>query len=171
MSTISPVEQVAWSASEFTGFRHGYAGTIYKGQGKTVSQSYLLHSDSWRAASGYVALSRHSESVSLFAGEKAAAWIMATGGVEGLNETQRASAEKSFAAWREEKPDLAQRYGFGSYVAYVQDKWQEQKDLDRLDRMARQMGRIEETRAASQFVAGAATPPGNDNEPARKRPL
>jgi hypothetical protein len=26
---------VSWSAAAFPGFRHGYAGTIYKGQGKT----------------------------------------------------------------------------------------------------------------------------------------
>lgn len=29
--------QVAWSAAEFEGFRHGCAGTIYKGQGKTLT--------------------------------------------------------------------------------------------------------------------------------------
>jgi hypothetical protein len=28
--------EVSWSASEFQGFRHGYAGTIYKGQGKPL---------------------------------------------------------------------------------------------------------------------------------------
>jgi Ti-type conjugative transfer relaxase TraA len=30
----APGREVVWSASEFDGFRHGYAGTIYKGQGK-----------------------------------------------------------------------------------------------------------------------------------------
>src|SRR4051812_9169646 len=30
--------EVVWSASEFAGFRHGYAGTIYKGQGKTLDE-------------------------------------------------------------------------------------------------------------------------------------
>jgi ATP-dependent exoDNAse (exonuclease V) alpha subunit len=30
---------VSWSASEFAGFRHGYAGTIYKGQGKTLDHT------------------------------------------------------------------------------------------------------------------------------------
>ena len=28
----------------FEGFRHGYAGTIYKGQGKTLDRTYLYHS-------------------------------------------------------------------------------------------------------------------------------
>jgi len=47
-------------------FRHGYAGTIYKGQGRTIDCTYLLHSQHWRSASAYVALTRHRESVSLF---------------------------------------------------------------------------------------------------------
>ncbi|RWE35169.1 aminotransferase class III-fold pyridoxal phosphate-dependent enzyme [Mesorhizobium sp.] len=34
--------KVEWYASEFSGFRHGYAGTIYKGQGKTLDHTYLM---------------------------------------------------------------------------------------------------------------------------------
>lgn len=49
------------------GLRHGYAGTLYKGQGKTFDQTYLLHSDGMRHAAGYVALTRHREDVTLFA--------------------------------------------------------------------------------------------------------
>ena len=37
---------MAWSAAEFQGFRHGYAGTIYKGQGKTLDHTYLYHTAS-----------------------------------------------------------------------------------------------------------------------------
>ena len=58
---------MSWSASEFTGFRHGYAGTIYKGQGKTLDHTYLLHTQHWRAASSYVALTRQRESAKVFA--------------------------------------------------------------------------------------------------------
>jgi Ti-type conjugative transfer relaxase TraA len=50
--------EVVWSASEFIGFRHGYAGTIYKGQGKTLDHTYLYHSHHWRSAASYVALWR-----------------------------------------------------------------------------------------------------------------
>lgn len=53
-------------AGEFNGFRHGYAGTIYKGQGATLDQTYLYHSQHWRQASSYVALSRHRETTALF---------------------------------------------------------------------------------------------------------
>ena len=58
---------VSWSASEFIGFRHGYAGTIYKGQGKTLDHTYLMHTPHWRAASSYVALTRQRESAKVFA--------------------------------------------------------------------------------------------------------
>jgi Ti-type conjugative transfer relaxase TraA len=152
-------------AGEFNAIRHGYAGTIYKGQGKTLDQTYVLHSDNWRAATGYVALSRHREDVRLFAAEKPAPWSMAEGGLEGLSEKQRASAERSFAAWAEAKPESAARYGFADYVGYVQNQWAGQKDMHRLDRMAQQMGRSEETRAASQFVQGAPAAPPTERQP------
>jgi len=58
---------VAWSAAdEFEGFRHGYAGTIYKGQGKTLDHTYLLHTHHWRAAASYVALTRQRENAQVF---------------------------------------------------------------------------------------------------------
>jgi hypothetical protein len=53
-------------SGEFGQFRYGYAGTIYKGQGRTLDQSYLYHSEHWRSASSYVALTRHRKDVSLF---------------------------------------------------------------------------------------------------------
>jgi Ti-type conjugative transfer relaxase TraA len=64
--------EVSWLASEFTGFRHGYAGTIYKGQGKTLDHTYLLHSAHWRQASSYVALTRQRESAAIFAATETA---------------------------------------------------------------------------------------------------
>jgi hypothetical protein len=59
-------------AGQFNTFRHGYAGTIYKGQGKTLDQSYLLHSTHWRSAASYVALTRHRENVALFVARETA---------------------------------------------------------------------------------------------------
>jgi ATP-dependent exoDNAse (exonuclease V) alpha subunit len=55
-----------YAAGEFDKFRHGYAGTIYKGQGRTLDQTYLYHSGHWRNATSYVALTRHRENVTLF---------------------------------------------------------------------------------------------------------
>ena len=52
--------------TEFQDFRHGYAGTIYKGQGRTLDQTYLYHSEHWRSAASYVALTRHRDKAELF---------------------------------------------------------------------------------------------------------
>ena len=49
-----------------TQFRHGYAGTIYRGQGRTLDQTYLYHSEHWRSAASYVALTRHRDKAELF---------------------------------------------------------------------------------------------------------
>ena len=51
---------------EFNDFRHGYAGTIYKGQGRTLDQTYLYHSEHWRSAASYVALTRHRDKAEIF---------------------------------------------------------------------------------------------------------
>jgi ATP-dependent exoDNAse (exonuclease V) alpha subunit len=43
--------KVECTASAFTGFRHSYAGTIYKGKGKTLDHTYLYHTHQGRAKS------------------------------------------------------------------------------------------------------------------------
>jgi Ti-type conjugative transfer relaxase TraA len=58
--------KVEFDAATFQDFRHGYAGTIYKGQGRTIDETYLYHSEHWRSASSYVAMTRHSEKAELF---------------------------------------------------------------------------------------------------------
>jgi ATP-dependent exoDNAse (exonuclease V) alpha subunit len=64
---------LTFDAGEFTGFRHGYAGTIYKGQGRTLDQTYLYHSEHWRSAASYVALTRHRDKTELFVARNTAA--------------------------------------------------------------------------------------------------
>lgn len=55
-----------FNSEAFQEFRHGYAGTIYKGQGRTLDQTYLYHSEHWRSAASYVALTRHRDKAELF---------------------------------------------------------------------------------------------------------
>jgi ATP-dependent exoDNAse (exonuclease V) alpha subunit len=55
-----------FDAAGFQSFRHGYAGTIYRGQGRTLDQTYLYHSEHWRSAASYVALTRHRDKAELF---------------------------------------------------------------------------------------------------------
>ena len=57
---------IAFDAEEFKDFRHGYAGTIYKGQVRTLDQTYLYHSEHWRSAASYVALTRHRDNAEVF---------------------------------------------------------------------------------------------------------
>jgi len=64
--------RVSWSAAEFDGYRHGYAGTVYKSQGRTIDQTYLLHSSHWRAESSYVALTRQRDSARVFVAREVA---------------------------------------------------------------------------------------------------
>lgn len=64
---------VSWAPSLFDGYRLGYAGTIYKSQGRTLDHTYLLHSKFWRSASAYVALTRQRLGATVFAATETAA--------------------------------------------------------------------------------------------------
>ena len=64
--------EVTFAPGEFEGFRHGYAGTIYKGQGKTLDRTYLYHTEHWRSAASYVALTRQRESAQVFVARETA---------------------------------------------------------------------------------------------------
>jgi Ti-type conjugative transfer relaxase TraA len=59
-------QTINFDAAAFDQFRHGYAGTIYRGQGRTLDQTYLYHSEHWRSAASYVALTRHRDKAELF---------------------------------------------------------------------------------------------------------
>ena len=108
---------MSWSAAEFQGFRHGYAGTIYKGQGKTLDHTYLYHSHHWRSAASYVALTRQRESAQVFVARETArdaaqlARQMARGEVKAASvawatreEVQRAQAAHEREAVQPEAP-------------------------------------------------------------------
>lgn len=78
-------------AGEFDAIRHGYAGTIYKGQGRTLDQTYVFHSHYWREASSYVALTRHRDSVAIFVAHDTAADLDRLARQMGRDETKRAA--------------------------------------------------------------------------------
>jgi ATP-dependent exoDNAse (exonuclease V) alpha subunit len=65
--TVSFVVGENSKAGEFNSFKHGFAGTIYRGQGRTLDEAYVAHSAHWRSAAAYVALTRHREAVHIFA--------------------------------------------------------------------------------------------------------
>jgi len=109
---VSFVAGTDQAAGKFGQFRHGYAGTIYKGQGRTLDATYLYHSRHWRSASSYVGLTRHRESTRLFVATETAG-------------------------------DLGQ--------------------------LARQMARVDDTRAASQFFAVETPAPDPRGDYAERR--
>lgn len=159
-------------AGEFNAFRHGYAGTVYKGQGATVDIAYRLHSGGERAATSYVGATRHAETMHLFTSREAVRspepWMAGRGGLDGLNDAQRAQAERAFSRWSERHPDMAARHGMTGYVTHVQGYWTEAKARTHdLNQLARQMARYEECRAASQFLA-VEPPPSSSSDSAPK---
>ena len=99
--------EVAWAAAEFEGFRHGYAGTIYKGQGKTLDHTYLLHTHHWRAAASYVALTRQRESAQVFVAEDTARNAQQLARQMGRGEVRAASV--AWATADELRPELRLR--------------------------------------------------------------
>ncbi|MBP1806914.1 AAA family ATPase [Rubellimicrobium aerolatum] len=105
--------EVSWRAGEFTGFRHGYAGTIYKGQGKTIDHTYLLHSAHWRQASSYVALTRQRESARIFAARETAMGLAQLARQMSRPEVRAASV--AWATRDELPPDLRPEVGQGAW--------------------------------------------------------
>ena len=95
------------AAAEFEGFRHGYAGTIYKGQGKTLDHTYLLHTHHWRAAASYVALTRQRESAQVFVAEDTARDAQQFARQMGRGEVRAASV--AWAMADELRPELRPR--------------------------------------------------------------
>ncbi len=101
--------EVTWNAAEFQGFRHGYAGTIYKGQGKTLDHTYLLHTHHWRAAASYVALTRQRESAQVFVATETARDVRQLARQMARGEVRAASV--AWATADELPPVLRQRAG------------------------------------------------------------
>lgn len=50
----------------YNGLRHGYAATVYRTQGATLSSVYVLHSSTTNQPTNYVALTRQTKSLSLY---------------------------------------------------------------------------------------------------------
>ena len=103
--------EVTWAAAEFEGFRHGYAGTIYKGQGKTLDHTYLLHTHHWRAAASYVALTRQREGAQVFVSTEVARDAQQLARQMGRGEVRAASV--AWATVDELAPELRQWAGAG----------------------------------------------------------
>lgn len=68
---------ISFDTRQFTNIDLGYAGTIYRGQGKTLDQVYLLHTHHWRDAASYVAMTRARTQTEVFVGRDQAPTLRA----------------------------------------------------------------------------------------------
>ena len=125
---------VQFDATEFKDFRHGYAGTIYRGQGRTLDQTYLYHSEHWRSASSYVALTRHRDKTALFVATNTAPDLKQLARQMARVDERRAASH--FHRSGEQAPvrpltprELAVR--LGDPIARLRHEWQEQVRLQR----------------------------------------
>ena len=69
--------EITFDARDYTNIDLGYAGTIYRGQGKTLDQTYLLHTHHWRDAASYVAMTRARTQTEVFVGRDQASGLSA----------------------------------------------------------------------------------------------
>lgn len=69
--------EITFDTQEFSNIDLGYAGTIYRGQGKTLDQTYLLHTHHWRDAASYVAMTRARGQTEVFVGRDQASGLAA----------------------------------------------------------------------------------------------
>lgn len=59
---------VAWNPREYREWGLGNAGTVYRGQGKTQTEAYYLHTAFAEVATSYVAWTRHTDRLRVYAG-------------------------------------------------------------------------------------------------------
>jgi hypothetical protein len=88
-------------AAEFNSFKHGYAGTIYRGQGRTLDDVFVAHSAHWRSSAAYVALTRHRENVHIFAARETVADVDAL-----ARPMARTDGKRAATAYHVEAADL-----------------------------------------------------------------
>tara|TARA_R110000850_G_scaffold20172_2_gene60183 strand:- start:860 stop:3235 length:2376 start_codon:yes stop_codon:yes gene_type:complete len=69
--------EITFDTRDYTNIDLGYAGTIYRGQGKTLDQTYLLHTHHWRDAASYVAMTRARGQTEVFVGKDQASGLPA----------------------------------------------------------------------------------------------
>ena len=87
---------VAFDTGSFREFALGYAGTVYRGQGKTQTEVYALYDNAfaWNARTAYVGLTRHKSRVELYVSRDLAPDEIALG-----NRMARRFRDEASLAW------------------------------------------------------------------------
>lgn len=63
---------ISFDPNHFHGFTYGYASTVYKAQGKTKPEVFVLHDSMHNYSLSYVSLTRHKGDMKLYVGEDTA---------------------------------------------------------------------------------------------------
>lgn len=96
--------EITFDTREFTNIDLGYAGTIYRGQGKTLDQTYLLHTHHWRDAASYVAMTRARGQTEVFVGRDQASGLAAL-----VEQMSRQSDRGATLRYKDEAQTIAER--------------------------------------------------------------
>ena len=124
--------EVSVSTADYAAIDHGYATTIHKSQGATVDRAYVLSSGSMDRHLTYVAMTRHREEATLYAGRdefKDLQGLSERLGRAGLKETTLDYA-RDFA----EQRGMADRLGVSSEIVVpgrAESDAQRAKEFDR----------------------------------------
>ena len=118
-------KHVEFDPNTYSGFRHGYATTVFKAQGASIKDVYVFHDGFSGMRNSYVALSRHVEELKLYANENA------TGGMDALVKQMSYKLDKGcslayisaneYKAAEEEKEIRANCKGFDKALLHTYD--------------------------------------------------
>jgi hypothetical protein len=91
-----------FDANTYTDFQLGYAGTVYRGQGKTIDTAFVLYSAGMDKKAAYVAMTRAREETKLFAAREDAADLKAI--VRNIDSRKHYGASLNYAAKEGQAP-------------------------------------------------------------------
>ena len=102
---------VSFDPERFEGWGPGYAGTVYRGQGKTQTEVFALydHAFAWSPSTSYVALTRQTDRVTLHVPEELAADRAAL--IRQMGRARRLATSLDFAVRDELAPILRETPG------------------------------------------------------------
>jgi hypothetical protein len=147
--------EVSVSMADYASIDHGYATTIHKSQGATVDRAYVLASDRMDRHLSYVAMTRHREEATLYAGRDEFKELAA------LSERLSRSGAKETTLDYAERRGIAAEFGIESQIEVPRPTERETDD-------ARLHGDV---RARAATEAGRSQAFGRDvEEPARAAP-
>ena len=149
-------------AGEFDRFKLGYAGTIYKAQGDTLDQAYMLHSAGIKNATSYVGLTRHRGNVKMFVSRETlrrmdrARKIFPRGQADAAADIARALDIMAQGMGRQQNKRSAASYFIDEAVKLGEDlawrKWRRRRSRFRLTPPCRHSLRLNAANAARKSV-------------------